>query len=203
MRLFFATQNPGKVRELAALCVGLPIAVTSFADVPGSQAEETGKTFAENAVLKARAAAIVVHGWALADDSGLCVDALDGAPGLFSARWSGGGDEANNALLLRKLEGVSAERRGARYRCALALCEEGGQAFVVEDEVEGRIALAPRGEGGFGYDPLFELPGLGKTFAQIPPEFKDALSHRGKAFRRLVPILRRLCGISDPAGPPT
>jgi XTP/dITP diphosphohydrolase len=192
VRLFFATQNAGKVRELAALCAGLPIVLTSFADRPGIQVEETGTTFAENALLKARAAASLTSGWALADDSGLCVDALDGAPGLFSARWSGGGDEANNALLLLRLEGVPPERRGARYRCALALCGDQGSSFVVEDQVEGRIALSPRGSEGFGYDPLFEIPELGKTFAEIPAALKDSLSHRGKAFRRLLPTLRRL-----------
>jgi XTP/dITP diphosphohydrolase len=192
VRLFFATQNPGKVRELAALCAELPIELSSFADRPFSQVEESGKTFAENALLKATAAARLVSGWALADDSGLCVDALGGAPGLFSARWSGGGDMANNDLLLQKLEGVPVERRGACYRCALALRSPEGEAFVVEDEVVGRIALAPRGQGGFGYDPLFELPALGKTFGEIEPALKDWLSHRGKAFRQLVPILRRL-----------
>jgi XTP/dITP diphosphohydrolase len=192
MRLFFATQNPGKVRELRALCAGLPIELSSFADRPGSQVEETGTTFAENAVLKARAAARLTGGWALADDSGLCVDALDGAPGLFSARWSGGGDEANNALLLQKLEGTPPERRGAYYSCALALSNAGDQLFIVEDEVQGRIALAPRGQLGFGYDPLFELPELGKTFGEISPTLKDSLSHRGKAFRQMVPLLSQL-----------
>ncbi len=192
MRLFFATQNPGKVRELAALCAELPIELSSFADRPFSQVEESGKTFSENALLKATAAALLVSGWALADDSGLCVDALGGAPGLFSARWSGGGDLANNDLLLQKLEGLPMERRGARYRCALALRSPDGEAFVVEDEVVGRIALVPRGQGGFGYDPLFELPALGQTFGEIDPALKDSLSHRGKAFRQLVPILRRL-----------
>jgi XTP/dITP diphosphohydrolase len=191
-RIFFATQNPGKVRELAALCAELPILLTSFADTPGPQVEETGQTFAENAVLKAKAAANLVSGWALADDSGLCVDALDGAPGLLSARWSGGGDQANNELLLRKLEAVPPERRGAHYHCALALCNPTGEAFLVEDEVAGRIALAPHGRAGFGYDPLFELPELGKTFAEIDPALKDSLSHRGKAFRKLLPILRQL-----------
>jgi len=192
VRLLFATQNPGKVRELQALCAGPPIELVSFLDLPGEQVEETGRTFAENALLKATAAAKASGGWALADDSGLCVDALGGAPGIFSARWSGAGDEGNNALLLEKLSGVPPERRGARYRCALALCHPSGEAHLVEDEVVGRIALAPRGTAGFGYDPLFELPELGKTFGEIAPALKDTLSHRGKAFRRLLPILTRL-----------
>ena len=194
MRLVFATENPGKVRELAALCADLPITLASFIDSPGQQVPETGATFAENAMIKARAAADRAHGWALADDSGLCVDALDGAPGLFSARWSGAGDAANNALLLQRLQGVPIERRTARYHCALALCEPGGQSFLVEDEVVGRIAFAPRGQQGFGYDPLFELPELGKTFGEISPALKESLSHRGKAFRKLVPLLQRLSG---------
>jgi XTP/dITP diphosphohydrolase len=194
LRLVFATENPGKVRELAALCAGLPITLTSFVDSPGLQVAETGATFSENASIKARAAARAAAdgagGWALADDSGLCVDALDGAPGLFSARWSGAGDTANNALLLQRLQGVPLERRTARYHCALVVCEPGGQSFLVEDEVVGRIALAPRGREGFGYDPLFELPELGKTFGEISPALKESLSHRGKAFRKLLPILR-------------
>jgi XTP/dITP diphosphohydrolase len=192
LRLYFATENPGKVRELAALCAGLPITLASFMDSPGQQVAETGATFAENAMIKARAAADRTDGWALADDSGLCVDALDGAPGLFSARWSGAGDAANNALLLQRLQGVPIERRTARYHCALALCEPGGQSFLVEDEVVGQIALSPRGQEGFGYDPLFELPELGKTFGEISPALKESISHRGKAFRKLLPLLQRL-----------
>jgi XTP/dITP diphosphohydrolase len=190
--LLFATRNPGKVRELAALCAGMGVELTSLIDTPWPQAEEGGASFAENALLKASAAARLADGWALADDSGLCVDALGGAPGLHSARWSGEGDEANNALLLQKLAGVPPERRGARYCCALALCHPDGRVFAVEDEVAGRIALAPRGTAGFGYDPLFELPALGQTFGEIPASLKDSLSHRGRAFRRLLPILRGL-----------
>jgi XTP/dITP diphosphohydrolase len=159
--LTLASQNGGKLRELESLITAarLPIAVRSLAQAGTlEQAEETGATFGQNALLKAAWAAHRASGWALADDSGLCVDALGGAPGIHSARWSGGGDEANNALLLEKLAGVAAEKRSARYQCALALCSSAGEMLLVEAAVEGRITTAPRGSGGFGYDPHFEIP---------------------------------------------
>lgn len=191
----FATQNAGKLRELTALVAGLPFETRSMTDAGFTfQAEETGATFGQNALLKAQAAARRCHGWALADDSGLCVDALGGAPGIQSARWSGGGDAENNALLLAKLSGVPAAERGARYVCALALCDAAGEQFLVEAEVLGRITAAPRGTGGFGYDPYFEIPEWGQTFAEVPAARKETISHRARAFRRLLPLLRFVAG---------
>jgi XTP/dITP diphosphohydrolase len=190
LRLFFATDNPGKRTELATLARGLPLELTSPSDWPGfAQAREVGDSFGANALIKAAAAARVCGGWALADDSGLCVDALGGAPGIHSARWSGEGDEGNNARLLRELDGIGPERRGAAYHCALALAHPGGEEFLVEAEMRGRIAPAPRGQGGFGYDPLFELVDLRRTFGELPPEVKAERSHRGLAFRKLLPLL--------------
>ncbi len=203
MLLTLATQNAGKLRELEALLLlvrpatsggqGLPITARSLAQTGAAeQVEETGSTFGQNALLKAAWAARRTDGWALADDSGLCVDALGGAPGIHSARWSGQGDEANNALLLERLAGIPSARRTARYRCALALCDPRGEELLVEAEVEGRIADAPRGTQGFGYDPLFEIPAWGLTFAEVELARKETLSHRALAFRRLLPLLRIL-----------
>jgi XTP/dITP diphosphohydrolase len=136
-----------------------------------------------------------VGGWALADDSGLCVDALAGAPGIHSARWSGSGDAGNNARLLQELAEVPSEKRGAEYRCALALADDRGDTLLVQANCRGRIALAPRGKGGFGYDPLFELPLLGnRTFGEATDEEKAALSHRAKAFHKLLPLLKLILG---------
>jgi XTP/dITP diphosphohydrolase len=195
--LTLATQNAGKLRELESLVATatLSIEVRSLAQAGTfDQAEETGATFGENALLKAIWAARRAAGWALADDSGLCVDALAGAPGIRSARWSGGGDEANNALLLERLAGVPLEKRTARYRCALALCDSAGELLLVEAGVEGRITEAPRGAGGFGYDPLFEIPAWGRTFAEVDLPRKESVSHRAAAFRKLLPLLRVLAG---------
>jgi XTP/dITP diphosphohydrolase len=195
LQLFFATTNPGKLAELARLTRGMSLQLQSPSDRPGFvQAREVGGSFGANALIKAAAAAQACGGWALADDSGLCVDALDGAPGLHSARWSGEGDPGNNAKLLRELTAAAPEpeRRGAVYRCALALCEPGGDELLVEAELRGRIALAPRGTGGFGYDPLFELPDLGRTFGELSPDVKAERSHRALAFRKLVPLLELL-----------
>ncbi len=188
MKLFFATKNAGKLRELEALSAGLAL---ELAALDSEQVEETGDSFAANALIKAEAAAKRVGGWALADDSGLCVDALDGAPGIHSARWSGDGDAANNARLLKELASLPAERRGAEYRCALALADGRGDTLLVEAKCRGRIALAPRGSQGFGYDPLFELAELGnRTFGEASDAEKAALSHRAKAFQKLLPLLQ-------------
>jgi len=195
MLLTLATQNEGKLRELQSLLAEerLPIEARSLAQIgTRDQVEEVGKTFGQNALLKAAWAAEQGHGWALADDSGLCVDALGGAPGIHSARWSGRGDEANNALLLEKLAGVPAARRGAYYRCALALCHPSGEALLVEADVAGRIAEAPRGTNGFGYDPLFEIPEWALTFGEVDLARKETRSHRALAFRKAVPLLRIL-----------
>jgi len=204
VELFFGTSNPGKLRELLRLVDGLPIRVVTPADLgrPLPEVLEDGATFAENAAKKAVAFARFSGRVALADDSGLCVDALQGAPGVFSARWSEdvapgrtglARDLANNDKLLAALAGQPKDRRGAAYLAVLALAGPDGAILAsVEGRCPGRIGRAPRGSGGFGYDPLFIPEGRALTMAELPPEEKDALSHRGAAFRALRPALARL-----------
>ncbi len=183
-RLLLATRNRGKVRELRALLDGTGIDVTDLTEFPHVLLpEETGSTFAENALLKARAAACGSGMWALADDSGLEVEALGGAPGVRSARYSGenASDEDNNALLLQRLAAVPEERRGARFVSSVALCGPGGQCVVREGYCSGVVAWAPRGSGGFGYDPLFYVPAEGMTYAELPDSRKNEISHRARA----------------------
>lgn len=190
--IVLATRNENKVRELAAMLAGLPIRLESIGSYPDApDVEETGATFAENAVLKAKAAAQHTGLWAMADDSGLEVDALDGQPGVYSARFAGPGatDADNNEKLLKLMADVPDDRRTARFRCAIALAAPDGRIFVDEGTCEGRIARTPRGEGGFGYDPLFVVPELGRTFAELPAAEKDRISHRGRA---LTAVRRRL-----------
>ncbi|HTC39515.1 MAG TPA: RdgB/HAM1 family non-canonical purine NTP pyrophosphatase [Steroidobacteraceae bacterium] len=188
-RLVIATGNPGKLREFNSLLAGLPFELTSSAELKLSSPEETGTTFLANALLKARHAASLSASAAVADDSGLEVDALGGAPGIYSARYAGLGadDAANNAKLMRDLAGIPPERRGARYRCALAFVESvaDAQPLIAEADWQGFILDAPRGGGGFGYDPYFWLPDLNKTAAELTPAEKNRLSHRGKALRVL------------------
>jgi len=198
--LIVATANPGKLHEFRALLAGLPFELHSLGELGLSSPEETGADFLENAMLKARHAAAAAAGWAgtagsgeniaaMADDSGLEVDALGGAPGVFSARYAGVGsdDAANNAKLLKALAGTPAERRRARYRCALVLVfgATDPAPLIAEGVWEGVILDAPRGGGGFGYDPYFWLPELGVTAAQLSLEDKNRLSHRGIALRAL------------------
>jgi XTP/dITP diphosphohydrolase len=188
-RLVIATANPGKLREFKSLLAGLPFELTSTGELGLSSPEETGATFLANALLKARHAANLIGSAAVADDSGLEVDALGGAPGIYSARYAGFGadDAANNAKLMLALAGVAREQRRARYRCALVFIECAGDSapLVAEADWEGFILDAPRGSGGFGYDPYFWLPELHKTAAELPPAEKNRLSHRGKAMRAL------------------
>ena len=188
-RLVIATANAGKLREFRSLLAALPFELTSFGELGLSSPEETGASFLANALLKARHAAKLGGSAAVADDSGLEVDALAGAPGIYSARYAGSDadDAANNAKLMGALAGVAPERRRARYRCALVFVEsaEDGAPLVAEADWEGFILDAPRGGGGFGYDPYFWLPDLNKTAAELPPAEKNRLSHRGKAMRAL------------------
>ena len=188
-RLVIATGNPGKLREFSSLLAGLPFELTSSAELKLSSPEETGTTFLANALLKARHAASLSASAAVADDSGLEVDALGGAPGIYSARYAGLGadDAANNAKLMRDLAGIPPERRGAHYRCALAFVESvaDAQPLIAEADWQGFILDAPRGGGGFGYDPYFWLPDLNKTAAELTPAEKNRLSHRGNALRVL------------------
>jgi XTP/dITP diphosphohydrolase len=212
MELFFGTGNPGKLRELLRLVEGLPIRVVTPAGLgrPLPEVVEDGATFAENAAKKAIAFARFSGLVALADDSGLCVDALGGAPGVISARWSEAEapglagrarDEANNRKLLAALAGISKDQRGASYLAVLALAGPTGELLAsVEGRCAGRIGREPRGAGGFGYDPLFVPEGRAFTMAELPPEEKDALSHRGAAFRALRPVLARLVALDEPKG---
>jgi XTP/dITP diphosphohydrolase len=188
-RLVVATANPGKLREFRSLLAGLPFELISFAELELPSPEENGATFLANAMLKARYAAALSGYAAVADDSGLEVDALGGAPGIYSARYAGVGadDQANNEKLLRALKGVAREQRGARYRCALVFVDGGEDAapLVAEESWEGLIVDEPRGAGGFGYDPYFWLSDLSKTAAELEPDEKNRLSHRGRAMRAL------------------
>lgn len=192
-----ATRNAHKVDELRRILAAHGLAVelrsaAEFADAP--EVAETESTFAGNALLKARALAAATGLPAIADDSGLCVDALNAMPGILSARWAGGhGDDAANLrLVLDQLRDTPDSRRGAAFWCAAAVVLPDGTERVVEGSVEGTITRQARGAGGFGYDPIFVPAGLTRTFAQLPAAEKDALSHRGQALRALAPVLRDL-----------
>ncbi|SED29048.1 RdgB/HAM1 family non-canonical purine NTP pyrophosphatase [Streptomyces sp. TLI_105] len=198
-RLILATRNAGKITELHAILAdaGLDLELVgadAYPDVP--DVKETGITFAENALLKAHALAQATGLPAVADDSGLCVDVLNGAPGIFSARWAGahGDDKANLNLLLAQLSDIADEHRGAHFACAAALALPDGTERVVEGRMEGVLRHAPVGTNGFGYDPILQPQGHEVTCAQLSPEEKNAISHRGKAFRALVPVVRELVG---------
>ncbi len=189
-RIVLATGNPGKLVEIRELLDGRDIEIVAQSEFDFLPAEESGATFLENALLKARHAAAETGLTAIADDSGLVVDALDGAPGIFSARFAGDDatDEENVAKLLKSLEGV--EQRGASFRCVAVVVfpDENRQPIVGEGEWRGRIATSPCGDGGFGYDPVFFDIELGKCAAEMTAEEKNVRSHRGGAFRGLVGI---------------
>ena len=189
MHFVLATFNRDKLRELSAL-MGLPgLTLTALCDVPGATPpEETGATLRENALIKARAALALTGRPVIADDTGLEVDALGGRPGVHAARFAGpGATYADNLRkLLAELEGVEPARRTARFRCACVACLPDGRELAGEGVLEGRITLAPRGENGFGYDPVFEIAGLGRTMAELSEEEKNSLSHRSRAARALA-----------------
>jgi XTP/dITP diphosphohydrolase len=198
MRLLIATANPGKIKEFREM---LGADRFQWDDLSHhreiSPPDETGKTFRNNACLKAAYYATQLDIWAVADDSGLAVDALNGKPGVHSARWAqmnriGAGDTDNNALLLRQLELVPDEKRTARFVCCLALSDPRGRIILTtQDSVEGTILREGRGRNGFGYDPLFYFPQIGQTTAELDPVQKHAISHRGKALRRLRRLMDR------------
>ena len=188
-----ATRNPGKLREMREILAGLPVDFALLADCPEvPEPEETGRTFVQNARLKAMYYARATGHLALADDSGLEVDALGGRPGIHSARFAGTDkdDAANNARLLHELAGVPEERRSARFRCAVCLAEPDRALLEAEGAIEGRIIDEPRGENGFGYDPHFLVPELGVTTAQLSSAQKSRISHRGRALRALAQKLQ-------------
>lgn len=193
-RLVLASRNRGKINELKALLAGLPWQVTSLLDYPEvPEVEEDHATFCENAIKKALVVAEKLKLWTLADDSGLEVDFLDGAPGVYSARFAGphGDDRKNNEKLLNLLTGVPWDQRTARFRCVLAFASPDGQLWTTEGECAGLIALEPRGVGGFGYDPLFYLPERGLTMAELPEEEKNRISHRAVAMRKFRAYLEQ------------
>jgi XTP/dITP diphosphohydrolase len=193
--LVIATGNPGKLREFRALLADLPFDVVAQTELGVVAPDETGSTFLDNALLKARHAAAATNAAAIADDSGLEVDALGGAPGIYSARYAGVGadDDANNAKLLAALERTPVQARRARYRCVLVFVAGPGDAapLTAEGVWEGMILDSPRGAGGFGYDPYFWLPELNMTAAELDPADKNRLSHRGRALRTLRGQLAR------------
>ncbi|MBI3834251.1 MAG: XTP/dITP diphosphatase [Planctomycetes bacterium] len=195
MKLLIATSNRGKLREIDAVLAGNSLELKTLADFPGlSEVIENGDTFEANACKKASHYASLTRLITLADDSGLEVDALGGAPGVYSARYAGiqGDDAANNAKLLRELQGVSAERRAARFRCVVALADSTGILATASGKIEGRILEAPRGVNGFGYDPLFFIPECNKTVAELPPDVKNQISHRGRALAAIKPQITQL-----------
>ena len=199
-RLVLATRNPGKVVELRAILaphVG-GVDVVAAGDLGLPDVPETGVTFADNALLKARAVAAATGEVAVADDSGLAVDVLGGAPGVFSARWAGrhGDDAANLRLLLAQLADVPAEHRAAAFVCAAALVTPDGREAVEHGRLPGVLETAPRGTGGFGYDPVLRPDGYEITCAELAPEEKNAISHRGQAFRALAPAVVEALGRS-------
>jgi XTP/dITP diphosphohydrolase len=196
-RLVLATRNAKKLRELEEIlaAAGLDVALEPLPDSAPDVLED-GLTFAQNAVKKARSAAESTGLPAVADDSGLCVDALNEMPGVLSARWAGAGkdDAANLALVLDQVQDVPETHLGAHFACAMAIALPGGEDRVVEGRMDGALVREPRGAGGFGYDPIFLPEGRDRTTAEMPAADKHAISHRGRAIRALVPVLRELLG---------
>ena len=192
-KLLLATRNKGKVEEFKRILEEIApgeielIGLDAFPELP--DVDETGETFEENALLKAREMAAATGIPAIADDSGLCIDALNGDPGIFSARWSGvhGNDQANNEKVLEQLKDISADARGAHFVCVAALALPDGRTHTEEGIFQGWILNSPMGEKGFGYDPIFQPEGYEISSAQMSPEVKDAVSHRGKALRAITP----------------
>jgi XTP/dITP diphosphohydrolase len=200
-RLLIATNNPGKLEELTELLAGSPYAPVSLADLGiGEEVAETGATFEENATLKAKSYARMGATLTLADDSGLEVAALGGEPGVRSARYAGEGanDSQRIAYLLDKLDNVDEADRSARFRCVIALASPGGEARLYSGECRGRILRSPRGENGFGYDPVFLHESLGKTMAELTQKEKNSVSHRSVAVRKAVIALRQMASKSGP-----
>ena len=193
-RIVLATNNKHKINEIKGILSGLAAEILTLEDFPGTpKVEETGKTLEENAILKAEA----IHGFtglpSLADDSGLEVDALRGAPGVLSSRFAGEhcSFEDNNRKLLRMMSDLPWEKRGAKFVCVVALAKDSNQTVTLRGEVNGLITLEERGENGFGYDPVFYLPNLNKTFAQLSFEEKNKISHRARAFGKAGELIRK------------
>ncbi|MGI9147716.1 MAG: non-canonical purine NTP pyrophosphatase [Chloroflexota bacterium] len=198
-QLLIATTSEGKLREWKSLLAELSLQLVSLGDLGISfDVEETGSTYAENAALKVEAYGRASGLLTLAEDSGLSVRALGGRPGVQSARWEGSNYAHKNALLIRLLEGTTGEARACRYACVTALRHPDGRTWHVRGELRGRIAWSAAGGGGFGYDPVFYIPRLGRTLAEVSVDQKDRISHRGRAARRVGPILRQLIESGTP-----
>jgi len=193
LTVVLASGNAGKLRELNRVLLPLGVVLQSQAEFEVPEVEENGLSFVENAIIKARAAAQHTGLPAIADDSGLEVDYLSGAPGIHSARYSGEGDEGNNRKLLAALQGIADEQRSARFQCVLVYMRHGADPtpLVCQASWEGRILQQPRGEAGFGYDPLFYVPDQQCSSAQLPPEVKNRISHRARASALLLEALRQ------------
>lgn len=194
MKIIFATGNAGKVREVKAILADLNMEVLSMKEAGvSSEAEENGSTFIENALIKAKdIAGKVSQAIVLADDSGLVVDALNGEPGIYSARYLGEDTPyaVKNANIIRRLEGVPLEKRSARFVCAIAAVLPDGRCFTTQGSIEGYIGYEERGEGGFGYDPIFMVPELNRSTAELTAEEKNAISHRGRALEAMKAVLQ-------------
>ena len=193
MEVIVATRNKGKVREIREALKGLGLRIYALSDFRGvPEVEEDGKSFTENALKKARFYSKVFGKLTMADDSGLEVDGLKGMPGIYSARYSGEGasSQKNNEKLLQEMEGISLSKRGARFKCIIAMVSPEGREAMAEGACKGRIGFREKGKKGFGYDPLFILPKYGKTMAELSLEEKNKMSHRGKALRKIRKIIK-------------
>lgn len=194
MRIVLATNNKHKIREIKNILAGLSVEILTLEDFTGfPKVEEPGKTFEENAIIKAKAISRFTRLPSLADDSGLEVDALDGAPGVLSSRFAGEhcSFQDNNRKLLHLMEDIPWERRGARFVCVVALAKDLNHIVTVKGEVKGIITLEEKGESGFGYDPIFHLPHLNKTFAQLSLKEKNKISHRAQAFVKAKELIQK------------
>ena len=193
--LILATNNKHKVAEITAILSGMPLTVVPVSQFPGiPEVVEDGETLEENAVKKARTIALATGQWSLADDTGLEVDFLDGAPGVYSARWAGPGCtyDDNNNKLTHALTGVSRERRTAQFRCVIALANPQGKTWTVEGSIRGYIGEQAAGTNGFGYDPIFMVPEYGMSFAELSETIKNEISPRGKALQKAKPLISSL-----------
>jgi XTP/dITP diphosphohydrolase len=193
--IILATGNKHKVEEISQILQGLPVTVVPMSEFDGiPEIIEDGKTLEENAVKKATIVAKSLKRWTLADDTGLEVDCLQGAPGVYSARYAGPGCtyDDNNRKLLAALKDVPEEKRTARFRCVIALAGPDGKAETVAGEIQGRIADGPKGENGFGYDPIFFVPEYSKTFAELDAETKNRISHRGRALAKARSLIEKM-----------
>jgi len=194
MRIVLATNNDYKIREIKNILADLPVEILTLKDFPPfPKAEETGKTFEENAIIKAKAIYQFTNLPSVADDSGLEVDALDKAPGILSSRFAGGhcSFQDNNRKLLHLMENIPWEKRGAKFVCVVALANDLNHIVTVKGEVKGIVSFKEKGENGFGYDPIFYLPSLNKTFAQLSLEEKNKISHRAQAFGKAKELIRK------------